>query len=104
MPFFIAPVVGHLAALFVHLYRRKALEYLVPAVQDRMNIIQRKKTDPTISYEPPLDILQWCIMACTDETATEVANAILLLLSSFHPSIAHFLKSTNSDRVCPSDR
>ena len=83
VPFFMAPAFGYASYLFVYVFWKRALKYLIPACQERINLIQRDKTDPKFSYQPSLDIMQWIIGTCPDATATEVANAILCVVSSF---------------------
>lgn len=85
-PFFMAPLVGLPASFLVYLYRRKALKYLIPEIQQRMDLIQQEKADQDFSYEPPLDIVHWSIMLCPDGTAAEMAELILSLVSSFQSS------------------
>lgn len=82
IPPFILPFIGYPIKFLVYLYRKRALKYLVPEIQHRMNLIQRDKADQSFSYEPPLDIVHWSIMACPDGTATEMAALILSMVSS----------------------
>lgn len=82
MPYFLAAPFGILASITVRIYRRKALKYLVPDVQARMDAIELSKTDPAFDYKPPVDVIQWSIMACENATALEVSDAILSLVSS----------------------
>lgn len=70
IPYFLAPPVGYLASLAVRFHRRKALKYLLPEVQARMNAIQlaaAKKTDPAlVDNKPPLpaDVIHWAVGTC----------------------------------------
>lgn len=83
VPFFMAPLVGCASYLFVYVFWKRALKHLIPVCQERINLVQRNKTDPKLSYQPPLDIMQWIIGTCPDVTATELANALLCVVSSF---------------------
>lgn len=82
LPSFIVPFIGYPVKFLVYLSRRKPLKYLLPEIQHRMDLIQRDKTDQNFSYEPPLDIVHWAIMACPDATADEMAALILSMVSS----------------------
>lgn len=85
LPFFIRPVIGVVAGWVVTVYRRRALKYLVPAAQERIDAIRKKREDPeSESEDPPLDVLQWVTLACLDAGAEEIA-AIILTLVGFFP-------------------
>lgn len=86
VPFFMAPAFGYASYFFIYVFWKRALKYLTPACQERINLIQRQKTDPKFSYQPSLDIIQWIIGTCPDANATEIANAILCVVSSFQSS------------------
>lgn len=86
-PFFVRPLLGYPASVLVRLYRRKALKFLVPVAQNRIDVIQRKIIHPTYSDEPRLDVMQWCTMNCPDATADEISACVLSLVSSFHPHV-----------------
>lgn len=88
VPYFLAAPFGHLAWVGVSLYRRKALKYLIPEVQARMDAIKLAQTDPAFDYKPPADVIQWSIMACENATAQSISDAILSLVSLFILSIA----------------
>lgn len=83
VPYFMAPLAGYASYLLIFVFWKRALQYLIPAFQERLNLIQRDKTDPNFSYQPSLDIMQWIIGTCPDSTATEIANALLGLVSPF---------------------
>ena len=83
MPYFLAAPFGYMASIAVRLYRRKALKYLVPEVQARMDAIQLAKSDPAFDYKPPVDVIQWSIGTCESASARHVSDAILSLVSSF---------------------
>lgn len=83
VPYFLSAPFGYLASIGVRLYRRKALKYLIPEVQARMDAIELAKTDPAFDYKPPADVIQWSVMTCENATAQSVSDAILSLVSSF---------------------
>lgn len=83
VPYFLSTPFGYLASIAVHVYRRKALRYLVPEVQARMDAIQLANSDPTFDYKPPLDVITWSIESCEKESAHNISNAILSLVSFF---------------------
>lgn len=58
LPFFVRPVIGFLAGLVVKVFRRRALKFLIPAAQERIDEIKKKREDPGREGEAPLDILQ----------------------------------------------
>lgn len=82
IPYFLAPPAGYLASLAVRFHRRKALKYLVPEVQARMNAVQLAKTDPALDYKPPADVIQWTVGTCENHKAIDISDAILSLVSS----------------------
>lgn len=84
MPYFLAPPFGYLASFAVRLHRRKALKYLLPEVQARIDAIKLAKTDPAFDYTPPADVIQWSVGACEDHNASDISDAILSLVSSLH--------------------
>lgn len=92
MPYFLAPPVGYLASFAVRLHRRKALKYLLPEVQARMDAIQLAKTDPAFDYKPPADVIQWSVGACENHKAADISDAILSLVSLLILLIAFLLK------------
>lgn len=89
VPYFLAAPFGYLASIGVRLYRRKALKYLIPEVQARMDAIELTKNDPAFDYKPPVDVIQWSIMTCENATALHISDALLSLVSSFILFIAH---------------
>lgn len=91
VPYFLSAPFGYLASIGVRLYRRKALKYLIPEVQARMDAIELAKTDPAFDYKPPADVIQWSVMTCENATAQNVSDAILSLVSSFILFIPHIL-------------
>ena len=91
VPYFLTEPFGYLASIAVRLYRRKALRYLVPEVQARIDAIQFPKIDPAFDYKPPADIIQWSIGTCKNASAKHVSDAILSTVSSFILLIARVL-------------
>lgn len=91
VPYFLTAPFGYLASITVRLYRRKALKYLIPEVQARMDAVQLAKSDPTFDYKPPVDIIQWSIGTCKNASAKHVADAILSTVSSSILLIARIL-------------
>ncbi|MCJ1347657.1 hypothetical protein MMC31_005885 [Peltigera leucophlebia] len=88
VPYFLTAPLGYLASITVRLYRRKALKYLVPEVQARMDAIQLAKRDPASGYKPPVDIIQWSIGTCKNASARDVSDAILsTALAATHTTI-----------------
>lgn len=81
VPFFLAPILGPMAAFFFRQYRKRFLKHLVPVVQERMDSFRRNKTDPTASYETPQDLIQYGVVNATSATASEIADGILSLVS-----------------------
>lgn len=82
VPFFLAPPVGFVAAWLVALCRRRALAWLTPVVQQRVDDIQRAKIDPTFVYEAPMDVIQWLATAAGDEaTISQISDAVLSVVS-----------------------
>ena len=93
VPFFVIPVIGFVAGVVVRVYRRRALKFLVPAARERIERIRRKREDPGMGYEAPLDIMQWTILACPDGSAEEIA-AVLLSAVSFFLSYVYLILFT----------
>ena len=85
LPFFVRPVIGFLAGLVMKVFRRRALKFLIPAAQERIDEIRKKREDPEREGEAPLDILQWVTLACMDAGPEEIA-AVILTLVGFCPS------------------
>lgn len=83
VPYFLTAPFGYLASIAVRIYRRKALRYLVPEVQARMDAIQLAKSDPAFDYKPPVDIIQWSIGTCKNASAKHLSDAVLSTVSSF---------------------
>lgn len=91
VPYFLTAPIGYLASIVVRIYRRKALSYLIPEVQARMDAFQLAKRDPALDYKPPVDIIQWGISTCKNASAKHLSDAILSTVSSFILLIAHVL-------------
>lgn len=90
VPYFMTPVVGYLVNIFACQYRRRFMKHLLPVVQNRMDRLERIKTDPAASHEMPKDLIQYAIMNCKSTTALEIADAILSLVSLFISSLPVF--------------
>ena len=93
VPYFLAAPFGYLASIIVNIYRRKALRYLLPEVQARMDAIQLAKNNPAFDYKPPVDLIQWSIGTCENASAKRISDCILSLVSLTNVSI--FLLSSN---------
>lgn len=79
--FILRPLVGYLASVVVRLYRRKALNYLVPAATEMIDSLNKQKKNPdSKEYEAPMDIMYWVISTCPDASADEIAALILSLV------------------------
>ena len=57
VPYFLATLVEYLASIVVGPYRRKALRYIVPEVQARMDAIQLAKSDLAFDHKPLEDLI-----------------------------------------------
>lgn len=89
VPYFLATLVEYLASIVVGPYRRKALRYIVPEVQARMDAIQLAKSDPAFDHKPPEDLIQWGIGTCKNASVRDISEAILSMVSSFILFVAH---------------
>ena len=74
LPFLIRPVIGFLAGLVVKVFRRRAMKFLIPAAQERIDEIRKKRENPGRESEAPLDILQWVTLACLDAGPEKIAG------------------------------
>lgn len=83
VPFCFIPVIGFLAGMVVKAYRRRALKFMVPVAQERIDRIRRKRDDPGREYEEPMDIMQWAILACPDASTEEIAAVLLSAVGFF---------------------
>ncbi|KAL8793676.1 MAG: hypothetical protein Q9195_003725 [Heterodermia aff. obscurata] len=90
-PWFLAPVFGKLIRVPVSIYRRRSMQYLQPAIEDRMRYIERSEKDKS-SIEAG-DLITWIILNSRKSTAVEIGDMILgLSLGSIHTTI---LAATN---------
>ena len=80
-PWFLAPVFGSIVSIPVSIYRRRSMQYLLPAVEARMRYIQRSEKDK-LSIEPN-DLITWIILSSRESTAVDVADMILGLVGRF---------------------
>ena len=80
-PWFLAPVLGSIVSIPVSIYRRRSMQYLLPAVEDHMRCIQRSEKD--MSSIEPKDLITWIILASRESTSVDVADMILGLVSHF---------------------
>lgn len=96
VPLFFSPVIGFVAGVVVRLYRRRALKYMVPVAQERIDKIRREREDPGREYDAPLDIMQWIILACPDGSAEDIGAIILTLVCFFSrpPSYVYLISFT----------
>lgn len=83
VPFCFIPVIGFLAGVVVKAFRRRALKFMVPVAQERIDRIRRKREDPGMEYEEPMDIMQWVILACPDASTEEIAAVLLSAVGFF---------------------
>lgn len=83
VPFYFIPVIGFLAGMVVKAYRRRALKFMVPVAQERIDRIRRKRDDPGREHEEPMDIMQWAILACPDASTEEIAAVLLSAVGFF---------------------
>lgn len=96
LPFFIRPVIGVAAGFVVKVYKKRALKFLVPAAQERIDELRKKREDPGREFEAPLDVLQWVILACLDASAEEIADIILSLVGFFPPFYVYLISFTSN--------
>lgn len=82
LPFFLSPVIGSLAGVVVRAYWRRALKFMVPVVQKRIDR-KRKREDPGSEYEEPMDLMQWVILSCPDMSSEDVAAVLLSAVGFF---------------------
>ena len=92
VPFYFIPVIGFLAGVVVKAYRRRALKFMVPVAQERIDRIRRKREDPGREYEEPMDIMQWAILACPDASTDEIAAALLSAVGLFFLYLSHLVQ------------
>ena len=69
-PWMIKPLFGYLLALPIFYHRKKALNFLLPVIQDRINKIKRKRADQSFEFEEPRDLITWMAIAMLDHTET----------------------------------
>ncbi|MCJ1349125.1 hypothetical protein MMC31_007361 [Peltigera leucophlebia] len=79
VPYFLAAPFGRLASITVGHHRKKALKYIVPEAQARLNAIQLAKRDPAFDYKPPMAIVHWVIGTCKNQRVKDISEAILAL-------------------------
>ncbi|CEN60225.1 hypothetical protein ASPCAL02666 [Aspergillus calidoustus] len=58
------PIVGTIIRQLCLYYSNKAIEMCMPLVQQRLDETARAKKDPSYSWDPPKDALQWIIDEC----------------------------------------
>lgn len=71
MPWMMKPFFGYLGALPVYYYKQKAMNFLLPVVQERMANIKRKRADSSFEFEEPKDLITWMTQAVLDSPETE---------------------------------
>ena len=97
MPWMIKPFFGYLGALPVYYYKRKALNFLMPVLQERMDNIKRARSDPSFEFAEPKDLITWMTQAVLDNPETKDSSPQFLgtrLL--FFVSTANYPSSTIS--------
>ena len=86
MPWFLTPILGHLAFFPVNMYRKKAMRLLLPVCEERMKSMASATKD--VSDEPK-DLITWAIQRLDGArtTPTLVADMIISLVSmaNFYP-------------------
>ncbi|KAL8797974.1 MAG: hypothetical protein Q9182_007066 [Xanthomendoza sp. 2 TL-2023] len=85
MPWFLTPILGHLAWFPVEIYRRKAQGLLLPLCEERVNSMQSGLK--ALSDEPK-DLITWIIQRTAAPDPLKVAEIILsLTLAAVHTTI-----------------
>ncbi len=69
-PWMIKPLFGYFLALPIFYHRKKALKFLLPVIQDRIDNIKRKRADPSFEFEEPRDLITWMTNAMLDNAET----------------------------------
>lgn len=92
VPFYFIPAIGFLAGAVVKAFRRRALKFMVPVAQERIDRIRRKRDDPGKQYEEPMDIMQWAILACPDASTDEIAAALLSAVGYLALYLSHLVQ------------
>lgn len=74
LPRFLQPFIGYLAAIPIYITQQKARRYLLPVLEERMDKISLKRSDPSFEFEEPMDMISWMATEALDSKDARRSN------------------------------
>lgn len=85
----IKPLIGYILSIPIYIGHKAFYKYLLPEIQQRMDNLQRKRSEPAFEWNEPKDMLMWFVIAAMEKSDPKVdipkaiAERIFFLVSRY---------------------